>query len=124
MAMRKLMMGAAFVAAALTVLPSQALADGRKRGHHKHHPHHSYYEPDYRHGSYYAPAPVYRERYVERRAYARPRGCRSGTTGTIVGAAAGALLGRELDQGRDRAQGTIIGGAAGALLGREVTRDC
>lgn len=124
MAMRKLMIGSAFVAAALTVLPSQALADGKKRGHHKHHPHHSYYEPDYRYRSDYAPAPVYRERYVERRVYDRSRGCRSGTTGTIVGAAAGALLGRELDQGRDRAQGTILGGAAGALLGREVTRDC
>lgn len=124
MAMRKLMIGAALVAAALTILPSQALADGKKRGHHKHRPHHSHYEPDYRYGSSYAPAPVYRERYVERRVYERPRGCRSGTTGTIVGAAAGALLGRELDQGRDRAQGTIVGGAAGALLGREVTRDC
>lgn len=121
MAMRKLMIGAAFAAAAMTVLPSQALADGKKRGHHKHH--HTYNEPDYRYRSDYAPAPVYRERYVERRVYER-RGCRSGTTGTIVGAAAGALLGRELDQGRDRAQGTIIGGAAGALLGRETTRDC
>ena len=124
MTMRKLMTGAAFVAAALTLAPSQALADGKKRGHHKHHPHHSYYEPDYRYGSYYAPEPVYRERYVEHRVYEGRRGCRSGTTGTIVGAAAGALLGRELDQGRDRAQGTIIGGAAGALLGRQVTRGC
>lgn len=124
MAMHKLMIGAALVAAALTVLPSQALADGKKKGHYKHRPHHSYYEPDYRYGAYYASEPVYRERYVERRVYQRPRGCRSGTTGTIVGAAAGALLGRELDKGSDRAQGTIIGGAAGALLGREATRGC
>jgi uncharacterized protein YcfJ len=121
--MRKLMTGAALAAAALTILPSQALAGGKKHGHHKHRPHYSHYDPDYRYGAAYAPAPVYRERYVQR-VYERPDRCRSGTTGAIVGAAAGALLGREIDGGRDRAQGTIIGGAAGALLGREATRNC
>ena len=45
-----------------------------------------------------------------------------GTTGLIVGAAAGALLGRQLDGGRERTLGTIIGGAAGALIGREIDR--
>ena len=45
-----------------------------------------------------------------------------GTTGLIVGAAAGALLGRQLDGGRQRTLGTIIGGAAGALIGREIDR--
>lgn len=45
-----------------------------------------------------------------------------GTTGLIVGAAAGALLGRELAGGRQRTLGTILGGAAGALLGREIDR--
>lgn len=45
-----------------------------------------------------------------------------GTTGLIVGGAAGALLGRAVDTRGDRALGTIIGGAAGALLGREVER--
>ena len=44
----------------------------------------------------------------------------NGTTGLIIGGAAGALLGREVDGGRDRTLGTILGGAAGALLGREV----
>ncbi len=43
-----------------------------------------------------------------------------GTTGLIIGAAGGALLGREIDGGRDRTLGTILGGAAGALLGKEV----
>ena len=43
-----------------------------------------------------------------------------GTTGLIIGAAAGALLGREVDGGYDRTLGTILGGAAGALLGKEV----
>ena len=45
-----------------------------------------------------------------------------GTTGLIVGAAVGALLGRQLDGGRQRTLGTIIGGAAGALIGREIDR--
>ncbi len=45
-----------------------------------------------------------------------------GTVGLLIGGAAGALVGREIDGGRDRAAGTIIGGVAGALLGREVDR--
>lgn len=45
-----------------------------------------------------------------------------GTVGLLVGGAAGALIGREIDGGRDRTAGTIIGGAAGALIGREIDR--
>jgi len=54
------------------------------------------------------------------RRYSCRRG--SGTTGLVVGGAAGALLGRGLDGGRDRTLGTILGAGAGALLGREVDR--
>jgi len=46
----------------------------------------------------------------------------NGTTGLVIGAAGGALIGRALDGGRNRATGTILGAAAGALLGREVQR--
>ena len=46
-----------------------------------------------------------------------------GSTGTIIGAIAGGLLGREIAGRGDRTVGTIIGGAAGALLGREIDRD-
>lgn len=46
----------------------------------------------------------------------------NGTTGLIVGAAVGALVGRELDNGRDRTVGTIIGAAGGGLLGRAIDR--
>lgn len=46
----------------------------------------------------------------------------NGTTGLIVGGAAGALVGRAVDGGRDRTLGTIVGAAGGALLGREVQR--
>jgi hypothetical protein len=46
----------------------------------------------------------------------------NGTTGLLVGGAAGALVGRGLDGGRDHTLGTILGAAGGALLGREVDR--
>jgi hypothetical protein len=46
----------------------------------------------------------------------------NGTTGLIVGAAGGALLGRAVDTRGERATGTILGAAAGALIGREVER--
>ena len=46
----------------------------------------------------------------------------NGTTGLIVGAAGGALLGRAVDTRGERATGTILGAAAGALIGRQVER--
>jgi len=51
-------------------------------------------------------------------------GCRrsEATTGLIVGAVAGGLLGNAIDGGRSRAVGTILGAGGGALLGREVER--
>jgi outer membrane lipoprotein SlyB len=48
---------------------------------------------------------------------------RSGTAGLVLGGAAGALAGREIDGGRSRTTGTILGGAVGALLGRHVERN-
>ena len=74
-------------------------------------------------------APAEAQRYYGRdgRAYnAQPRTyrCRrgNGTTGLVVGGAAGALAGRAIDGGQNRALGTILGAAGGALLGREVQR--
>jgi hypothetical protein len=46
----------------------------------------------------------------------------NGTTGLIVGAAGGALVGHAIDTHGERATGTIIGAAAGALLGRQIER--
>jgi outer membrane lipoprotein SlyB len=46
----------------------------------------------------------------------------NGTTGLIIGAAGGALIGRAIDTRGERATGTILGAAAGALVGREVER--
>jgi hypothetical protein len=46
----------------------------------------------------------------------------NGTTGLIVGAAAGALAGRAIDTHGRRATGTILGAAIGGLLGRQIER--
>ncbi len=75
-----------------------------------------------------------RGRYVEPRRLGRNdrvwRGddgrwrCRrdNGTTGLIIGAGAGALLGRAIDTEGDRALGTVLGAVGGGLLGREIDR--
>ena len=46
----------------------------------------------------------------------------NGTTGLLIGGAAGALLGRAVDTRGSRATGTIVGAVAGALVGREIQR--
>ena len=70
----------------------------------------------YSNSSYYN-GPVWRDRQGRYR-------CRrsNGTTGLIVGAAGGALVGRAIAGGRNRTTGTIVGAVAGALVGREVQR--
>lgn len=45
-----------------------------------------------------------------------------GTTGLIVGAALGGVIGNSLDNGRSSLLGTLLGAGAGGLLGREVDR--
>ena len=47
----------------------------------------------------------------------------NGTTGLLLGGAAGALIGHAIDTHGSRTTGTILGAAAGALLGREVERN-
>ena len=74
-----------------------------------------------------------REEYRERRLYRGDRvwrgndgnyHCRrsDGTTGLVIGAAVGGLVGRSLDDGRDRTLGTVLGMVGGGLLGRSVDR--
>ena len=47
----------------------------------------------------------------------------NGTTGLIVGGAAGVLAGRAIDSRGDRTTGTVLGAALGALIGRHVERN-
>jgi len=63
----------------------------------------------------------------DRRGYPRGRDrhrCRNGSTGTILGAIAGGLLGNAAAGHGDRAAGTILGGGVGALAGHAIGRDC
>jgi len=46
----------------------------------------------------------------------------NGTTGLIIGAAGGALVGRAIDTHGERASGTILGAVGGALVGRSIDR--
>jgi len=104
-----LTIAAAAVAVPATVLPITP-ADAQRH-------HHSRYSRYYdRQGHYSGPQWRGRDgRYHCRRS--------NGTTGLLIGGAAGALIGRSVDGGRDRTAGTVIGAAAGALLGREVDRN-
>ena len=99
---KKITIGAALAASTLAVAPAPALAshDGYYDG--------GRYERSYRGDNYYRGRSYYRGQ----------RRC-SGTTGTIIGGAGGALLGREIAGRGSRTTGTILGAAAGALLGRE-----
>jgi hypothetical protein len=149
---RKIIIAAAAATAGLTALPATASADHGNRD--------GYYDNrGYDRGSY--DRRDYDRRYYDRRgAYSRGyrtqgyrtqgygnyygnsygyrdgrgyRNCGSGTTGAIIGGAAGALLGREVSRSGGRGYyrrggsgttGAIIGGAVGALIGREVGRSC
>ena len=44
----------------------------------------------------------------------------NGTTGLIIGGAAGALAGRAVDTRGERTTGTLLGAAGGALLGKSI----
>ncbi len=90
--------------------------------------------PDPRYGGYYA------DRYYRDGRYYRPRPltvhdriyrgrdgryyCRrdDGTTGLIIGAVAGGLLGNRIARGGSRTLGTLLGGGIGAIIGREIDR--
>jgi len=79
---------------------------------------------------YYRSGPNYRERVLsnDERVYAGNDGryyCKrsDGTTGLIVGGAAGGILGNVIDGGRSRIVGTLLGGAAGALAGKAVDQN-
>jgi uncharacterized protein YcfJ len=92
-----------------------------------------YNRPDPRYGRTYQPNRYYRSGYAPVRVDRNTRiyrggdnryYCRrsDGTTGLIVGAALGGLLGNQIAQGQSNLLGTLIGGGAGALLGREIDR--
>ena len=88
------------------------------------------YETDYDAARDYRDGPGYAERRLgaqdevyrgsDGRYYCK-RG--DGTTGLVIGGAAGGILGNVIDGGRHRGAGTLIGGALGALMGRAVEQN-
>jgi hypothetical protein len=84
-----------------------------------------YYADDYyRDGRYYRERRlsyndrIYRGR--DGRYYCRRN---DGTTGLIIGAGVGALIGNSLDNGRSSVLGTILGAAAGGAVGASIDRN-
>jgi hypothetical protein len=114
---KKLALSTAVAVSALAAVPAAADAQSR----------YGYY--DTRHNGYQNQYRGYDRHYDGRynQRYGNYYGnrCRrdDGSTGTILGAIAGGLLGREIAGRGDRTVGTIIGGAAGALAGRAIDRD-
>jgi len=80
--------------------------------------------------NYYRDGRYYRERRLnandriyrgsDNRYYCRRS---DGTTGLIIGAGAGALIGNSIDSNGSGTLGTILGALAGGVLGREVDRN-
>ena len=105
--MRKMVLGLAAVTMAVPAVPSVASAEHRDN---------SLYSRYYDDSGYYH-GPTWRGRDGRMR-------CRrsNGTTGLVVGGAAGALVGRGIDTRGERTTGTVIGAAVGALLGRQIQR--
>lgn len=113
--------------------------NGRHRGQKKRAAWQDYHRYDYnrydpRYGNYRADR-YYRDGgyYQDRRLSSRDRiyrgsnnryYCRrsDGTTGLIIGAAGGGLLGRAIAPNGSKTLGTILGGAGGALIGRSIGR--
>lgn len=126
----RILMAAAMAAAVLTGCTDNS--DRRPRAEWRQY---DYNRPDPNYGGYYADR-YYREdrRYRERRLSHNDRiyrgqdgryYCRrsDGSTGLVVGAIAGGILGNIIAPGGSETLGTILGAGAGALAGREIDRD-
>jgi glycine zipper 2TM protein len=135
---KKITLAAVAASTALTAFPAMAEArsyhrDGYYSQHYDRYGNRGYDSRSYRRGDYYGGyyGGYSGNRYYRsgHRYYGYDRRCRdSGTTGTILGAVAGGLLGREIAEDRhgrgDGTAGLIVGGALGALAGRAIDRNC
>ena len=131
--LKKIIISTAVAASALTALPAAAEAQSR-------YGYSSRYDNGYyaqRYGGSYNQYQRYDRRYANQRYYNQgyynqrtynggyynhySRRC-SGSTGTILGAIAGGLLGNQVAGRGDRTLGAILGAGAGALAGRAIDR--
>jgi hypothetical protein len=112
--MRNLILAVSALAVTVPVIPAAAMAHDRPSYSREYRSNHGQYQRGYDN-----------RRYDNRRAYDRGRYCKKsdGTTGLLVGGAAGVLAGRAIDSRGDRTTGTVLGAALGALLGRHVERN-
>jgi hypothetical protein len=132
---KKLALSTAFAATALTALPAAAEAQSRY-GYSNGYGNRSYgqtygygqrygYNQGYGYNQNYAGQRYSNQRYANSRYYHHYGTRCSGSTGTILGAIAGGLLGSSVAGRGDHTVGAILGGAAGALAGRAIDRgDC
>lgn len=120
-ATRRLLAPIAAVAVAATALVSAVPAAAHDRGRHNgwyQQQYRSSYYDEPRYNSYAYDGPVWRGR--DGRYYCRRD---NGTTGLLIGAAVGGLVGHEVAGRRgDRTLGVVLGAAGGALLGRAIDR--
>ena len=130
--LKRIALSTALAASALTAFPAAAEAQSRY-GYSSRYDNSYYNQRAYNQGygnAYYQPQ-RYDRRFVRQPYYGGRyynhygRRC-SGSTGTIIGAIAGGLLGSQVAGRRgDGALGAIIGAGAGALAGRAIDRsDC
>ena len=82
----------------------------------------SRYDRDYRDNRYERSSYRDYDRRGDSRRYNYNQRCSGGTTGTVVGAIAGGLLGRVIDSRGDRTLGMVLGGVGGAVAGNAIEK--
>ena len=128
--LKKIIISTAVAASALTALPAAAEAQSRY-GYSSRYDN-GYYNQGYgrsyqgqRYDRRYANQRYYNQRTYNGGYYNHYGQHCSGSTGTIIGAIAGGLLGNQVAGRGDRTLGAILGAGAGALAGRAIDRsDC
>ncbi len=122
---RKIALTTALAATAMATIPSAAIAQPR-HGYYGQGGHATHYRGYRAPRAHYHADRGYAYRQYEPRRYGRYYGQRchdDGTTGTIIGAIAGGLLGSSVAGRGDRTIGALIGGGAGALIGHAIDSD-
>jgi hypothetical protein len=124
--LKKIIISTAVAASALTALPAAAEAQSRY-GYSNRYDNRYYGQQRYvqNHDRRYANQRSYNQRTYNGGYYNHYGQRCSGSTGTIIGAIAGGLLGNQVAGRGDGTLGAILGAGAGALAGRAIDRsDC